>query len=134
MRGSETEVFEGKTLSNLLKDIYNISAERRKMISGLIAEWSKQVKSPQEAVLLAPIIKDLLEVGVKNDEQLTKVATVVQRIISADAYQRNGGDPTEVLTEAEKEQILKNADKDLLAATKDIASDISKIPTPPVKN
>lgn len=133
MRGSEIEVFEGKTLSNLLKDIYNISAERRKVIKELITQWSAQVKSPQEAVLLAPIIKDLLEVGVKNDDQLSKVATVVQRIISADAYQRNGGDPSELLTEAEKDQLLKNADKELKAAIGEIDKDLAKVP-PPAKN
>ena len=128
MRGSETEVFEGKTLSKLLKDIYDISAERRKEIKGLIAEWSKQITSPATAVQLAPIVKELLEVAVKNDEQLTKIATVVQRIISADAYQKNG-DPTELLTEAEKEQLLKNNDKDVKAA---IDSIVAKVPT--VKN
>lgn len=133
MRGSETEVFEGKTLSQLLKDIYSISAERRKDIKALIAEWSKQINSPATAVQLAPIIKELLEVAVKNDEQLTKIATVVQRIISADAYQKTG-DPTELLTEIEKDQILKNAEKDLKEAMADIDKDVSKVPTPSAKN
>lgn len=120
MRGSETEVFEGKTLSGLLKDIYSISKEKRNDIKDLIAQYTKQITTPQQAILMAPLIQQLLEVSVKNDDQLTKIATVVQRVISADAYQKSGGDPTEMLTEEEKEQLVRNAARELVEAAKEL--------------
>ena len=127
MRGSETEVFEGKTLSGLLKDIYNISKDKRSEIKNLIVEYSKMIKSPSDIILVAPLIQQLLEVSVKNDDQLTKIATVVQRVISADAYQKNGGDPTEMLSEAEKEQLVRNG-KELAAAVKELETETAEIP------
>lgn len=109
MRGGETEIFDGKTLSNILEDIYNISKEKRKDIRDLILELSKMINSSADAVNVGPLVKDLIDVSVKNDDQLTKIATIVQRIITADAYKGNSGDPAELLSEHEKEQLLRNA-------------------------
>ena len=130
MRGSETEVFEGKTLSGLLKDIYSISKDKRGEIRSLISEYTKMIKSPSDIIMVAPLIQQLLEVSVKNDDQLTKIATVVQRVISADAYQKNGGDPTEMLTEDEKEQLVRNAVavKELVEAAKELQKDVDQTP------
>ena len=123
MRGGETEVFDGKSLSGLLEDIYNISREKRRDIKSLIGELSKKIVSVGDAINIAPIIQQFLEVSVKNDEQLTKIATIVQRIISADAYQR-GGDPAELLTEDEKEQLIKNATIELKEAAEELQDEI----------
>ena len=120
MRGSETEVFEGKTLSGLLKDIYNISKEKRADIKNLIIEYTKLILKPSDVIQIAPMIQQLLEVSVKNDDQLTKIAGIVQKVISADAYQKNGGDPTEMLSETEKEQLMRNATKELIEAAKEV--------------
>ena len=126
MRGSKTEVFEGKTLSGLLKDIFNISKDKRVEIKSLIAEYTKMIKTPADIILIAPLIQQLLEVSVKNDDQLTKVATIVQRVISADAYQKNSGDPSDLLTEEEKEQLFKNTAKELADVVKDMQSDLER--------
>jgi len=106
----DTEVFEGRKLSDILKDIHDNALSKRASISSVIATMVGLIKSPDDAVMLAPIIREFYDVGVKNDEQLVKVATIVQRVISADAYQRGGsGDPTEFLSEEEKERLLQNS-------------------------
>ena len=130
MRGSETEVFEGKTLSGLLKDIYNISKDKRQEIKSLIVEYSKMIQKPSDVLMVAPLIQQLLEVSVKNDDQLTKIATVVQRVISADAYQKSGGDPAEMLSEVEKEQLVRNAAKELIEAAKELQHETEKVASP----
>ena len=130
MRGSETEVFEGKTLSGLLKDIYNISKDKRQEIKRLIVEYSEMILKPSDVIMVAPLIQQLLEVSVKNDDQLTKIATVVQRVISADAYQKNGGDPTEMLSEVEKEQLVRNAAKELIEAAKELQHESKTVTSP----
>lgn len=129
MRGGETEVFDGKTLSNILEDVYNISKEKRKDIKELIVELSKMVSSTSDAVNVGPLIKDLLDVSVKNDDQLTKIATIVQRIITADAYKGNAGDPSELLSELEKEQLLRNVVEETKQVTQEL-EDIKHKVTP----
>ena len=50
------------------------------------------------------MLKELLDVGVKNDEQLVKLATVVQRLKNAEL---KGSTESEfALTDAEKNQLL----------------------------
>ena len=62
------------------------------------------IKDGDTAVQIVPMIKEYLEINVKNDEQLVKVAGIVQRLI---ASENKGGSEDEYgLTEAEKEQLM----------------------------
>lgn len=63
----------------------------------------KFVTDTASAVALVPILKDYLEVSVKNDEQLIKVAAIVQKLASAEA---KGSDSEFGLSELEKEQLM----------------------------
>lgn len=131
MKGGQTEVFDGKTLSSLLQDIYNISTDKRSNINSLIKEMSKLIVSPADVVNIAPIIQQYLETSVKNDDQLTKVATIVQRIISAESYQGSGGENPEILSDKEREQLLQNAFgiKNAFNQLEEELRDIPKIPS-----
>ena len=131
MRGSEIVIFDDKTLGGLLSDIYSISRQNRTEIRELIIEMSKLLVSPHDVINIAPIIQQYLEVGVKNDEQLIKIATIVQRIVTADAYQNTTGDPSELLTEIEKEQLIRNTAplvKELKDAAAELEDEISHLP------
>jgi hypothetical protein len=131
MRGGETEVFDGKTLSDILQDAYNVSKDRRRDIKDLIKEMSKLIVNSADAVNIAPIIGDYLEISVKNDDQLIKIAQIVQRIISADTRAGGGpSDPSEILSEAEKEALLANATNDLkkvLESTDEIEDELERV-------
>ena len=62
------------------------------------------IKDGDTAVQIVPMLKEYLEINVKNDDQLVKVAAIVQRLVSA---QSKGGSEDEYgLTEAEKQQLL----------------------------
>ncbi len=63
----------------------------------------KFVTDTASAVALVPILKDYLDVAVKNDEQLIKVAAIVQKLASAEA---KGSDSEFGLSELEKEQLM----------------------------
>jgi len=99
---SEDKIFEGKSFEGLLKDIYDNSAKKEKQINELILQLQPMIKNMGDATVLVPIIKEYLEVAVKNDEHLIKMAAIVQR-----AATRNTGDTSGVLlTEEEKRQLL----------------------------
>jgi hypothetical protein len=99
------EVFEGKTLSDVFKDIYDNSKRNKEQLEVLMKEVVGFIKDGDTAVQIIPMLKEYLEINVKNDEQLVKLATVVQRVATA-----HRGDSTEEfgLSDIEKEQLLKD--------------------------
>tara|TARA_R100000657_G_C4639154_1_gene85453 strand:+ start:272 stop:640 length:369 start_codon:yes stop_codon:yes gene_type:complete len=76
----DKEIFKGKTLSDLFGEIYDNSKETKSQVKGLIAELKPLIENIGDATLLVPMIKEYMEIGVKNDEHLIKLATVIQRL------------------------------------------------------
>jgi hypothetical protein len=108
MQALDTVIFGKKTFSELLKEIYDNSKTKEKQIAALIAELKPLVQEIGDATLIVPLIKEYLEIGVKNDEQLIKMATIVQRIL------QNNNDKTPdnfSISEDEKAQLLSEIDK-----------------------
>jgi len=104
---SEFQLFDGKNLSSLFKDIYDNQLNKKKNISDLIESLRKLIRNVGEATVIAPIIKDLIEVSVKNDDHLIKLATIAQRLASAEA---KGIGEDGWLSENEKLQLLNDLD------------------------
>ena len=104
---SEFQLFDGKNLSSLFKDIYDNQLNKKKNISDLIGSLRKLIRNVGEATVIAPIIKDLIEVSVKNDDHLIKLATIAQRLASAEA---KGIGEDGWLSENEKLQLLNDLD------------------------
>ena len=77
---TEYELFKGKSLSSLFEDIYNNSKHNKHQLEVLVKEVTSFIKDGDMAVQLIPMIKEYLEINVKNDEQLVKPG-IVQRII-----------------------------------------------------
>jgi hypothetical protein len=77
--GLETTIFGNKTVSDVLKEIYDNSKNKSKQVNALIAELKPLVENIGDATLVVPMIKEYLEVGVKNDEHLIKMVALVQR-------------------------------------------------------
>jgi len=102
------EIFKGKSFSGLFKDIYNNSKDKEKQIKILIAELRPLVKTIGDATIIVPLIKEYLDIGVKNDEQLVKMAAIVQRATKTSGDDGSGGFG---LTPEEKDQLLKQADE-----------------------
>ena len=122
------ELFEGKSLSSLFKDIYDNSKHNKKQLEVLVGEVAGFIKDGDMAVQLIPMIKEYLDINVKNDEQLVKLATVVQRLIAAEA---KGGSESEFgLSDKEKEQLLTSIDEvvvDIQKKSDKISADIDNV-------
>jgi hypothetical protein len=100
---AEFELFPGKNLSGLFEDIYNNQINKKKHISEIIHEIRKGIRHAGDLAVLGPVIKDLIDTSVRNDDQLIKLATIAQRIMLAN--NKSEGD-SGFLTEAEREQLL----------------------------
>jgi hypothetical protein len=101
--GAEFKLFEGKNLSSLFKDIYENQLNKKKNISEMIESLRKLIKNVGEATVLAPIIRDLIDTSIKNDDHLIKLATIAQRLAAAEA---KGIGEDGWLSENEKTQLL----------------------------
>lgn len=112
MQGADTEIYEGKSFSNLLKDICVLSETKRGEINSIVKKLVDMVKDSSDAVNIAPVIQKFIDVSVKNDDQLVKVATIVQRIITVE-NQNMAGDLENVLSPAEKDELFRNATQTL---------------------
>jgi hypothetical protein len=107
MNGLDNVVFGGKKFSDILEEIYNNQKKKDKQISALISELKPLVNEIGDATLIVPLIKEYLEISVKNDEQLIKMATIIQRIMSNNANNDGGFG----ISEEEKAQLLAEIDK-----------------------
>jgi len=104
----EFELFPGKNLSGLFKDIYDNQQNKKQRISELIAEMKTVIRHAGDMAVIGPIIKDLVDTSVKNDDSLIKMAAIAQRIIGA---QHKAEGDTGFLSDDEKEQLLKQLDE-----------------------
>ena len=112
---SNDEIFEGKSFQDLTKDIYNNTTTRKTQIDLLISEIHGFITTIDDVVMVAPIIKEYMDVAVKNDEHLVKLAGVIQRII---AKSSGGDEESFLLSDSEKE--------DLISALQDDVQDIQR--------
>lgn len=80
MDALEKKIFKNKTLSHIFEEIYTNSKTKSSQINELILELKPLVETLQDATLLVPLIKDYLEIGIKNDEHLIKMAGIIQRL------------------------------------------------------
>jgi hypothetical protein len=129
----EFEIFEGKSLSSLFEDIYDNSKTNKEQLTVLVKEVAGFIKDGDMAVQLIPMIKEYLEINVKNDEQLVKLAQVVQRLIAAES--RSGAEGEFLLTDSEKEQLVKELDDvvgDLQKRSDDITQEIETKQVPEI--
>jgi hypothetical protein len=106
MSGLNSVVFGKKKFSDILSEIYNNQKKKEDQISGLISELKPLVQDIGDATLIVPLIKEYLEIGVRNDEQLIKMATIVQRVINNSSNEDSMG-----ITDSEKEELLAELDK-----------------------
>lgn len=100
---TEFQLFDGKNLSSLFKDIYDNQQVKKRNISEMIESLRKLIKSVGEATVIAPIIRDLIDSSIKNDDHLIKLATIAQRLATAEA---KGIGEDGWLSENEKAQLL----------------------------
>ncbi len=110
------ELFEGKSLSDVSKDIYDNTEKNRQQLDVLTRELVQYIKDGDTAVQIVPMLKEYLEINVKNDDQLVKIAAIVQRLLSAEA--KGGSEESFALSDTEKEQLMK--------AVEDTAEDVQK--------
>jgi len=102
----EKTVFGNKKFSDLLEEIYNNQKRREAQVTALISELKPMVSDIGDATLIVPLIKEYMEIGVKNDDALIKMATLVQRALNSSSEDGGLG-----ISDEEKAQLLEEMEK-----------------------
>ena len=100
-------IFDDKSFSDLLKEIHKNQSKKSKQLASLIAELRPLITSLGDATVVVPLIKEYMEISVKNDDQLIKMAAIVQRLSTGTSTTGDGG----MLTEGEMEQLQNIAEE-----------------------
>ena len=107
MNNLESNIWGKKKFSDLLKEIYDNQKKKEAQISALIGELKPLINDIGDATLIVPLIKEYMELGIKNDEQLIKMATIIQRALASGKSEEEGFG----MTEKEKAQLLSEVKK-----------------------
>ena len=109
------KIFGDKNFSDLSQEIYENNKLKKTQIDLLIQEVHGYIQGIEDIAIVGPIIKELMDVGIKNDDNLVKLATLYQRIMSKQTVDESD---VGLLTEEEKEQ--------LMASLEDVAEDLQR--------
>ena len=112
---NDFKLFGNKNFSDLSEEIYENTKLKKTQIDLLIQEVHSYIQGIEDIAIVGPIIKELMDVGIKNDDNLVKLATIYQRIMSKQTVDDSG---VGLLTEEEKEQ--------LMATLEDVTTDLQK--------
>jgi hypothetical protein len=97
---TQVNLFGKKTFADLLKEIHTNQKDKEVQLRSLIEALKPLITSPGEATIMVPLIKEYMELAIKNDDALIKMAGIVQRAMNTKM--------------AEGDDILSDEDKELL--------------------
>ena len=112
---NDIKIFGDKNFSDLSQEIYENNKLKKTQIDLLIQEVHGYIQGIEDIAIVGPIIKELMDVGIKNDDNLVKLATLYQRIMSKQTIDESG---VSLLSDEEKEQ--------LMASLEDVAEELQK--------
>ncbi len=124
---NDLEIFDGKTFQDLTKDIYDNSKNKKLQLDLLIQEIHGFITSIDDAILIGPIVKEVYEAAIKNDEHLVKLASVLQRLMSRSVAGAN--EDSFLLTDSEKEDLISTL-QETANEIQEHSDKINKIKTP----
>jgi len=111
---SQVNLFGKKTFADLLKEIHTNQKDKEVQLRSLIEGLKPLITSPGEATIMVPLIKEYMELAIKNDDALIKMAGIVQRAMNTKM--------------AEGDDILSDEDKELLfSSLKDLDTKVEQV-------
>jgi hypothetical protein len=104
------ELFKNTSFADLMSDVYHNSKKKDRTINQLIGQLQPLIRNASDATVIVPLIKEYLDVSVRNDDHLVKLTAIAQRYISTKQV-ITGADS--LLSDEEKDQLLKLAENTL---------------------
>jgi hypothetical protein len=116
----DKEIFKGKTVANLVEEVYNKHKNQDSTIKQEIMRLADMIETPGDAIVVVPLLKGFMDSSLKNDEVLMKLLALFQKA-SADAKKGDSED-SGVLTEKDIEQLFADVTNIKVKDTKQLPS------------
>jgi len=102
------EIFKGKTIAKLMEEAYKDKKDKQEKLNGLINQLKEFITDGGDAVMMVPLIKEYMDLSIKNDDVLLKLLGIIQKIESASARvtEENGG----IMSERDKQLLFESLD------------------------
>jgi hypothetical protein len=97
------EIFQGKTISDLAKEVYDKHKEQDGAIKQRIEQLAEMIESPGDAIVIVPMLKGYMDSSLKNDEVLMKMLQIFQK---QEDKKAGGETDNGLLTEKDIEQLF----------------------------
>jgi len=117
------ELFKGTSFADLMSDVYHNSKKKDRQINQLISQLQPLIRNASDATIIVPLIKEYLDVAVKNDDHLVKLTAIVQRYIST-KQTISGADG--LISDEEKQELLRIAEKTMSAELEEEIDNITQ--------
>lgn len=105
---NDIKVYGKKNFADVLKEIHTAQKDKEKELKNLINELKPLISTAGDAILIVPLITKYMDVSIKNDDNLIKMAGIIQRAINAGKQSEDGNVQ---LSDEEKDQLLKNIEE-----------------------
>ena len=105
METSDFEIYKGKSFASLCKEIVTNSEQKKDQLDILITDLKDMIKTVNDAVTIVPLLKEYFDVSVRNDEQLIKLAAIIQRLMAGKVGPDGEGGGS-MLSDDEKKQLM----------------------------
>jgi hypothetical protein len=99
----DKKIFENKTLGDLIKEAYEKQNETDLLVKDKIDQLSSFITSPGDAIVLMPLIKDLIDSNLENNSSLMKIVNLFKQ---PPEKKSNTEDSTGLLTERDIQQLF----------------------------
>jgi len=113
-----SELYDGKSLADIFSEIHKNTDSKRTQTNSFIMKMVQLIRTPEDAAVIGPIVQGFLEVNVKNDEHLVRVAQIAQRIVSVGVKSNASLDG--LLSEEEKNALLGDIQVEIQGLQEDV--------------
>jgi len=100
----DKEIFKGKTVSDLVEEVYNKHKNQDSSIKQEIMRLADMIETPGDAIVIVPLLKGFMDSSLKNDEVLMKLLALFQK--AAAESKKSDNEDSGVLTEKDIEQLF----------------------------
>jgi hypothetical protein len=116
----DKEIFTGKTISDLVEEVYNKHKNQDSTIKQEIMRLADMIETPGDAIVIVPLLKGFMDSSLKNDEVLMKLLTLFQK--AAESQKKSDSEDSGILTENDIQQLFNDVTTMKIKDTKQLPS------------
>lgn len=111
MEIQDKELFPGKRVSDMMKEAYDQHKKQNEVITSEIQRLLDYIEGTGDAIVIIPIVRDLLNSSLKNDEVLIKLTQIVTK--AQEPKEKEQAD-SNFISESELQQLLRDVNSNAL--------------------